>query len=65
MFATGASHANSEIIMPTPSSIILGMHVEEENELRMVEYCESSAITLKKVQQRRDSFRLEIVPYSE
>ena len=59
---TGSSHANAEIWMPTPASIILGMRVDEENERWMVEHCRRNEIPLMKVRQRRDAFRLEIVP---
>ena len=62
---TGPAHATAEIRMPAPASIILGMRVDENNERWMAEHCRRNDIPLKKVRQRRDAFRLELVPHGE
>ena len=60
---TGWSHAKSQIVMPIPASIILGLRVNEGNERWMVEHCKRNEIPLMKVRQRQDAFRLEIIPH--
>ena len=62
---TGSPYANSEIWMPTPASIILGLCVDGDNERWMVEHCRRNEISLMKVRQRRDAFRLEVVPHGD
>ena len=57
---TGPSDANAEILMPKPSSIVLGMRVEENNRKWMIEHCKRNDISLKKVRQRRDAFHLGV-----
>ena len=65
VFPTGHTHANAEILMPTPSAIILGARVKSENEQWMKGYCNHNSIPLKKMQQRRNSFKLDIVSNGE
>ena len=62
---TGHTLANAEMIMPTPSAIILGARVTSRNEKWMRGYCDYNSIPLKKMQQRRNAFKLDIVPYGE
>lgn len=63
VFPTGPTHASAEYLMPKPSAIILGTHVNSKDEKWMRKYCENNKVPLKKMQQKRNAFRLEMVPY--
>jgi hypothetical protein len=56
----GSPLANREIEMPRPSAIILGALVNPADEAWMRKFCADNAISLKKVVQRHNEFRLEI-----
>ena len=62
VFPTGSEFANDEVLMPRPSAIILGMRISSENKQRMIDFCKRYEIPVMEVRQRRDSFRLEVVP---
>lgn len=59
--AIGPDHANFEWPMPLPTSIILGASVSPENEEQMRQYCSENGVCLKRIVQRHDAFRLEIL----
>jgi hypothetical protein len=59
--AEGEASATRPIEMPNPSAIILGVHTQEADRAEMADICATRGILLKKVVQRRDDFRLEVV----
>ena len=63
VFPTDDSHANDEVLMPTPSSIILGIRVDSKNKQWMANFCKHNGMPLMQVRQQRDAFRLEVVPF--
>ena len=62
VYPTGHSNANDTVVMPTPSSIILGIRVDSNNKKWTANFCNLNGIPLMQVRQRRDAFRLEVVP---
>ena len=62
VYPTGNLQTHDKVVMPTPSSIILGVRVSAENKEWMSNFCKRNDISLLQVQQRRDVFRLKVVP---
>lgn len=56
----GPSAVNCEFDMPVPSSIILGAHVEPDDEAWMRSYCRNNGVELKRIVKRHNEFRLDI-----
>lgn len=65
VYPTGQAQANAEMSMPRPSAIILGAGVNTKDKKWMVAYCNQYNIPLMTIRQKRNSFRLEILPYCE
>ena len=59
--ALGPAHANMELIMPTPSAIIVGSKVSPDNEQRMREFSDRKSIAFKRAVERDDDLKLQIV----
>ena len=59
LYPGGPDHANTEIRMPQPSSILLGVHVSTADQDWIRAFCSARGIALKKMTQRHNEFRLE------
>lgn len=60
--AIGPDNANFAMSMPTPSAILMGSHVSDENERTMREFCSRRSIVLKRMVQTTGSFGLRPEP---
>jgi Protein of unknown function (DUF2971) len=56
--AIGASHANSELLMPKPSAILLGAEVARDDEAMMRAICSTQSIPLKRMERKSSSYDL-------
>jgi hypothetical protein len=58
--AIGPSHANMELAMPKPSAIILGSHVNPNDERRMRHFCDRESIASKRAVEIDGQLELQI-----
>ena len=61
LHAIGASHANSELTMPTPSAVLLGADVAPNDEAMMSVLCRTRAIPLKRMVRKSNSYDMSVI----
>lgn len=59
--SVGARNANRELVMPTPSGIIVGLNVASKDEADMRAFCQKQKVPLRKMSQLSGSFELDMV----